>query len=245
MTERYFGKAAGCAAFLFIFLGTISAALASISVSPVRVDLDASHDKDVIRVTNQEDRQKSYQVEVVAWSQTDDKAEVYAPTEAVLAVPPLFTLQPGEEQLVRIGLLEAPDARREQPYRIFITEIAPPQPDESAGSGVSMRLQIGVPLFVAPTALPHATFDLVGTENVDGKLYARFTNSGNMHVKVSEIRYQSPGIEEEVSEPAATYVHAGRSGLLAVPSKDGRAVGRLTIVTDSLGTLEYDLAGTP
>jgi len=245
MTERYFRKAAGLAAFLFIFLGAGSMALASISVSPVRLDLDASHDKDVIRVTNQEDRQKSYQVEVVAWSQTADDPEVYAPTEAILAVPPLFTLQPGEEQLVRIGLLEAPDAGREQSYRVFITEIAPPQPEVSASSGVSMRLQIGVPLFVAPSGLPRASFDLVGTENIGGKLYARFQNNGNIHVKVSEIRYLASGIEDEVTEPTATYVHAGQSGLLAVPSHDGRAAGTLTVVTDSLGTLEYDLAGTP
>lgn len=220
-------------------------ALASISVSPVRLDLDASHDKDVIRVTNQEDRQKSYQVEVVAWSQNADDAEVYTPTEAILAVPPLFTLQPGEEQLVRVGLMQAPDAPREQAYRVFITEIAPPNPEESAGAGITMRLQIGVPLFVAPAGISRASFDLVGTENVDGKLYARFRNSGNMHVKVSEVRYQSPGIEQEITEPAATYVHAGQSGLLAVPARDGRAVGTLTVVTDSLGTLEYDLAGTP
>ena len=214
MTERYFGKTAVTAVFLLIFSVADSIAVASISVSPVRIDLGEAHTKDVIRVSNQEQRQKSYQVEVVAWSQEDGQPEVYAPTDAILAVPPLFTLEPGEEQLVRIGMMEAANAAKEQTYRVFITEIASPQSAETPSSGVAMRLQIGVPVFVAPQALPFSTFDLIESNNVDGKLFLKFRNGGNTHVKVSEVQYQPPGI------------------------------GKVTLVTDSLGTLEYELPGT-
>ena len=106
MAERYSSKAAVSAALLFFFINAASIAHAAISVSPVRLDLSVTNDKEVIRVSNHEDRQKSYQVEVVAWSQGEGKPEIYAPTDAVLAVPPLFTLQPGDEQLVRVGMLE-------------------------------------------------------------------------------------------------------------------------------------------
>ena len=245
MTERYFGKTAVAAVFLFIFSSVDSTAFASISVSPVRIDLGTSHTKDVIRVSNQEQRQKSYQVEVVAWSQADGKPEVYAPTEAIIAVPPLFTLAPGEEQLVRVGMMTEADASEERTYRVFITEIASPQTEESPPSGVAMRLQIGVPVFVAPEAMPFSTFDLVESNSVDGKLFLKFRNSGNTHVKVSEVQYQPPGIGDAVVSPTATYVLAGQTGHLPVPSPDGRAVGKVTLVTDSLGTLEYELPGTP
>ena len=244
MTERYFGKTAVTAVFLFIFSVADSIAVASISVSPVRIDLGEAHTKDVIRVSNQEQRQKSYQVEVVAWSQEDGQPEVYAPTDAILAVPPLFTLEPGEEQLVRIGMMEAANAAKEQTYRVFITEIASPQSAETPSSGVAMRLQIGVPVFVAPQALPFSTFDLIESNNVDGKLFLKFRNGGNTHVKVSEVQYQPPGIGDAVVSPTATYVLAGQTGYLPVPSPDGRAVGKVTLVTDSLGTLEYELPGT-
>jgi P pilus assembly chaperone PapD len=76
MTERYLGKTAVAAVFLFILIVVDTTAFASISVSPVRIDLGESHTKDVVRVSNQEDRQKSYQVEVVAWSQAEGKPEV-------------------------------------------------------------------------------------------------------------------------------------------------------------------------
>ena len=182
---------------------------------------------------------------VVAWSQADGKPEVYAPTEAILAVPPLFTLAPGEEQLVRVGMMEDADAGAERTYRVFITEIASPQDTDSPGSGVAMRLQIGVPVFVAPKAMPFSTFDLVESNTIDGKLFLKFRNGGNTHVKVSEVQYQPPGIGDAIASPTATYVLAGQTGYLPVPSPDGRAVGKVTLVTDSLGTLEYELPGTP
>lgn len=245
MIERYSGKAAATAAFLFISLLAVSTAVASISVSPVRLDLSNTHDKDFIRVSNQEDRPKSYQVEVVSWSQSDGRPEVYAPTESMLVVPPLFTLQPGEDQLVRVGMLGRSDSETEQSYRVFITEIAPPKDDAEATSGITMRLQIGVPVFVAPEADAVATLDLVNTNTIDGKLFLEFSNSGNTHVKVSKVTYKSPGLEDPVVSPASMYVLAGQTGSLPVPSPDGRPVGKVTLVTDTLGTVEYALPGSP
>ena len=245
MIERYSGKAARCAVFLILFQGLLLSANASISVSPVRLDLNESHTKDVIRVSNHEGTQKSYQVEVVAWSQEDGKPEVYAPTEALLAVPPLFSLAPGEEQLVRIGMLEEAPGSKEQSFRVFITEIASPATRPNEVSGVAMRLKIGIPVFIAPTAIPFATFDLVDRKTVNDKLFLEFRNGGNTHVKVSEIQYQPLGIEDAVVTPAATYVLAGESGFVPVPAADSNAAGTVRLVTDSLGTLEYELSGAP
>ena len=88
MNERYLRKAASIAAFLLIVGFPTLDAIASISVSPVRVDLSDEHTKDVVRVSNLEEITKSYQVEIVAWSQSDERREIYAPTEQLLVVPP-------------------------------------------------------------------------------------------------------------------------------------------------------------
>jgi fimbrial chaperone protein len=245
MTERYYGKAALGAAFLFIFGFYASVALASISVSPVRLDLSDDHDKDVVRISNQEETSKSYQVEVVAWSQTDERREVYTPTEALLAVPPLFSLAPGEEQLVRIGMIDGADPMTEKSYRVFITEIAPPQPDAPTTSGINMRLQIGIPVFVAPNTLPFSTFELIGSKQIGNQLFLQFHNSGNTHVKVSEVHYRASDNAEPVVSPAAMYLLAGQKGYVPVSLPDDMALGNVTIVTDSLGNLEYELPVTP
>jgi len=246
MTERTLWKAAVFAAFLLIFGVHAPRAIASINVSPVRIELSEDHNKDVVRISNQEDAAKSYQVEVVAWSQTDERREVYSPTDELLAVPPLFTLQPGEEQVVRVGMIADPDPKIERAYRMFITEIAPPKNTESRSSGVSMRLQIGIPVFVAPAGgMPYAALDYIESMQIDNQLFMRFRNPGNMHIKVTEIQFAAPGLADKVVTPAVFYVLPGQMGYLPVALPDGEPVGTVTFVTDTAGTLEYELPIAP
>jgi fimbrial chaperone protein len=241
MTERYNWKAAILAAFLILFGAGFTAAHASLNVSPVRVNLSDSHTKDVIQITNQEDSAKSYEVEVVAWSQTNERREVYSPTEDILAVPPLFSLEPGETQLIRVGMLTDADANTERSYRMFITEIAPPEPEKVESTGITMRLQIGIPVFVAPAAEPTTTLDFIDYLQIEEQLFVQFRNSGNTHIKVTEVSYSAPGSAEKTTSPAVTYILAGKTGYLPVKLPSGDQVGTVSIVTDNLETLEYEL----
>jgi fimbrial chaperone protein len=246
MNERYLGKAAVIAAFLFTLIFFAQGAHASIDVSPVRLDLSDSQDKDVIHIGNRDETEKSYQVEVVAWSQTDERREVYTPTDALLAVPILFTLQPGEDQLVRVGMLQPADAEVERSYRVFITEIAAPPTDEVESAGIRMRIQVGIPVFVSPSeGLPFATLDYVSSMRVDNNLFVRMRNGGNTHVKVIEIQHSLSDSEEKSVEPALIYILAGQMGYVPVSIPDGTARGTLSIVTENQGTLEYELPLAP
>ena len=69
--------------------------------------------------------------------------------------PAIFTLQPGEKQVVRIALRGAPDPRRERAYRVLVSEVPTPQlkttPD---ASGFRIALRMDMPLFVAPLSRP-------------------------------------------------------------------------------------------
>ena len=246
MIERYSRKAAVIAAFFFTLGLFAPSTYASIDVSPVRLDLTDGHDKDVIHIGNRDESDKSYQVEVVAWSQTDERREVYAPTDDLLAVPILFTLKPGEEQLVRVGMLQPADAKVERSYRVFITEIAAPQTDEEESAGVRMRIQVGIPVFVSPSqGVPFATLDYLSSMRVDDTLFVRFRNSGNTHVKVVETQHAPPGAAEKTVNPALVYILAGQTGYLPVSLPDGNSGGTLSIVTENLGTLEYELPLAP
>jgi len=246
MNERYLWKAASIAAFLLILGFHALDAIASISVSPVRVNLSDEHTKDVVRVSNLETITKSYQVEVVAWSQTDERREVYSPTDRLLAVPPLFSLEPGEDQLVRVGMLEDADTTIERSYRMFITELAPSQTAENEGAGISMRLQIGVPVFVEPsTGILNATLDYVESMLVGEQLFMRFRNNGNSHVKVTETHFSGLGSDDKIVTPSVFYVLPGQSGYLPIALPEGETTGTVTVVTDNLGSLEYELPVAP
>jgi fimbrial chaperone protein len=241
MNERYLRKAVLGTAFLLIFWGLSSAAVAQVAISPVRVDLSDDHTKDVIKISSQASKTVSYQVEIVSWSQTEEKREVYTPTEDILAVPPLFTLQPGEEQIVRVGMLTDAHPSTEQSYRMFITELAGPQEEAAESTGVNMRLRLGVPVFIAPRALPNATLEHIDSRQMENQLFMQMRNSGNTHVRISEVKFHAPGASEPKVEAAAIYVLAGQVAFVPVVLPDNRREGKVTLVTDTLGTVEYEL----
>lgn len=242
MNERYLRKAAFFAAFLLISVGQVNQASAQVAVSPVRIELSNDHSKDVVRVINQVDKTMSYQVEVVAWSQTNERREIYTPTEDIIAVPPLFSIAPGEEQIIRLGMISDADASVERSYRMFITELAPQQEEESRSTGVNMRLQLGIPVFVSPSALPNAALDYFDSRQIENQLFMQMRNSGNTHVKISEIHYLAPGKEEPQAAPAAIYILAGQTGFVPITLPSGKREGTVSLLTDTLGTVEYDLS---
>lgn len=241
-SERYTGKAAVFAAFLFL-IGSAPTATASVAVSPVLLELSEQQNKEVVRVTNTSDAAKSFEVNAVAWSQSDKEREIYAETDELLAVPPLFTLEPGQTQVVRIGLMRRADESTELAYRVFFTELAPPETDDEPFTGVNMRLRFGVPVFVAPLAPVETNIEFVKLSTVDGHTFMELRNSGNVHVKVNEIRYLAPFATNKEVTPTVFYLHPGKTGYLPVELPDEHASGTIELVTDTAGVLEYALAG--
>jgi len=219
--------------------------MASVAVSPVVLELSEQQDKEVVRVTNSGDVAKSFEVNAVAWSQSDKEREIYAETDELLAVPPLFTLQPGQTQVVRIGLMRRADQSAELAYRVFFTELAPPEIEEQTTSGINMRLRFGIPVFVAPLAPIVSGIDFIGLDTIENHKFMQLKNTGNVHVKVNEIRYLAPFATDKDVTPAVFYLHPGKTGFLPLDLPGENASGTVELVTDTAGVLEYDLAASP
>jgi fimbrial chaperone protein len=237
--ERLTGKAASFAAFLLFFSGFAGSAFAGVDISPVLVEMSEQQDKQVVRISNSDEAAKSFQVDVVAWSQSDDDREIYTPTNDLLAVPPLFTVQPGEQQVVRIGLMRGADTDEELSYRVFFTELEPPQIDERAVSGINVRLRFGIPVFVAPLAEAAPGVQFVKFQTIDKHTFMKLKNTGNVRVKVNEVHFQAlTSPDKEVSQ-AVFYLHPGKTGFLPLELPDQNVGGTVALVTDTAGTLEY------
>ncbi len=235
--------AAGFAAILLFCTGYPLTAYAGVDISPVLVEMSARQDKQVIRVSNSGETPKSFQVDVVAWSQSDEDREIYTPTDELLAVPPLFTLQPGEQQVVRIGLMRSADADTELSYRVFFTELEPPQMEERTTSGINIRLRFGIPVFVAPLAPAVSGVEFVALRTIENNTFMELRNTGNVRVKVNEVRYQAPtSLKKEVSQ-AVFYLHPGKTGFLPLENSGQNVGGTVELVTDTAGIVEYALSG--
>ncbi len=241
-SERSTGKAAGLAAFLLFCGGYPLTASAAVDISPVLLEMSEQQDKQVVRVGNSSDTTKSFQVDVVAWSQTDEEREIYAPTDELLAVPPLFTLEPGEQQVVRIGLMRTVDSHQELSYRVFFTELEPPQLEERTASGINVRLRFGIPVFVAPLAPASPDVEFVTLRTIENNTFMELRNTGNVRVKVNEVHYQAPLSRDKEVSQAVFYLHAGKTGFLPLQIPDQYAGGTVELVTDTAGIIEYALA---
>lgn len=108
-----------------------------------------------------------------------------------------------------------------------------------------MRLRLGVPVFVAPSGEVSARIEWTGTERSGDTLFLGLKNSGNVHVKVTEIRHLAPEMQEASVQPALLYLLPGQLGRVQVELPQGNAVGTVILETDTAGTLEYALRTSP
>jgi fimbrial chaperone protein len=184
------GRAVAAALPFFLAAG---ASAASLDVNPVRIDLAPAARSAELKLTNMSSEPLSVQVDVRQWSQDFDGTEQLADTRAVLAVPPIVTIPPGERQIVRIGHLGAPAEDVEQSYRVLVTELAGAHAS-TGGPGLSMRLKLSIPVFIAPIARPAAP-DIAVEDVASSDDGTRLTlhNTGNVHAKIERIDVRNDG----------------------------------------------------
>ena len=121
------------------------AAAANWEIDPVRIELTQQQQTAAITLKNTSDQPTSLQVQVVAWSQIDGK-DVYTPSRELLVSPPIVTIPPKGEQIIRAALRRPADANNELSYRIHLQEL-PPAPTPGF-MGVNVAMRVGLPVFV-------------------------------------------------------------------------------------------------
>lgn len=171
------------AALLAAALAVAEVQAGSINVAPVRLEVKMPRRATSVEVQNTGERPAQIQVERYRWLADrggDDQLEA---TEDVIATPPIFTLAPGQKQIVRILLFAAPDPEREASYRLILQETAMDDPPPNT---VQALLRISMPVFITP---PGAKANVVWVTQRDGErwwLVAK--NTGNAHAQINSLR---------------------------------------------------------
>jgi fimbrial chaperone protein len=161
----------------------------------------------VITLRNADDTPLTVQASLVAWTQPNGE-DVYTDTRELLVTPPVFTIAPKGEQIVRLALRRDVDAVREIPYRIFFQEI--PRAQSPTFNGLNIALRVGVPIFVKPKTAAESTLAWQVARTADGKLQIDATNSGHAHVQVTDFKLTFDASEsEKTSVNVVKYVLPG------------------------------------
>ena len=179
-------------------------------IDPVRIELSPQQQTSALTIKNSSDQATSIQIQAVAWAQVDGK-DIYTPTRELLVSPPIVTIAPKSEQIIRVALRREADATNELAYRISLQEL-PAQPSPNF-MGVKVALRVSLPVFVqslSDNAAPKAVWSVLRMPEDHLKIVLH--NSGNAHIQVSDFDLYALGqITPLASESGSSYVLAGQT----------------------------------
>jgi fimbrial chaperone protein len=206
----------------------------NLTVAPTRIDLAQGQIAGSVTLRNNADESVLVQVETFAWPRSPSTADL-EPTTRLVAVPPVFSLAPDGEQVIRVALREPQQGRTEAAYRLLITEV--PQIGPGGGS-VQFALRLSLPVFATPEgAAPQPQWSLV---RGDGQTTLELVNAGTAHIQVQRIRLKSgDGAARTIEEPS--YVLAGQKRAWAIRLPAAARIVALEADTN-IGTLALPLA---
>lgn len=211
-------------------------------VSPVRLGLSDSSSTIAVTVRNTGTEESVMQLQLVSWSQVDGE-DSYAPTQDVLATPPIFSVAPGATQIVRVGLRRRPEELRELAYRLFIQEV--PVTAQRAGQ-VRVTVRFSIPVFVAPLSAPAAPVLDWRVKAVSAKeLRIAAVNRGNAHVQIFGLALQPAGGGATLADQKeSVYLLAGQRREWLIPlQRTQPGMTRVKILAGSdAGDLEAEAA---
>ena len=210
----------------------------SFQINPLRVELSALEKSAVIRVQNTGDTSVTIQSQVLTWSQQDGKDQLN-PTREVLVSPPLFNLNPGSTQIVRVGLLRPADDARELSYRLQMEEIPPPRTADFKGLQVALR--IGIPVFVNPSRAAVQDLRFSVSKPVNGNFDLMVTNHGNAHAQLYGLTLQTKEGQVMAAHDNPFYLLPGQQRSISLKANDllrADSDGLLVKVRTRTGSLE-------
>lgn len=215
------------AVFSGIFVGAAFAA--SLRVAPVVLDLKAPTAASSIRVWNEESRAINVQVRVFRWSQKNGE-DVYEATRDVAASPPITTLRPGGENLIRIVRTSKRPVRAEESYRVIVDEL--PDPSRRKDGTVVLVVRHSIPVFFRQPDAAEANPSW-SVKRVRGGYQLTVKNTGTQRLKLSNLVLSDKGRVLAKRNGLVGYVLGNATASWVVPGSGRPSAKSLTISADS------------
>ncbi len=226
-------SASRCIAIALLSFGITTNALgSSLSVSPVVVLLDETTRTAAITLKNEGSESRVVQTELLRWTQANGK-DIHGPSRDLLVNPPIATLQPGQSQIIRVGLNRKVDKTRELAYRLYISEVPPPPKEGFTGLRIALRL--GLAVFVAPGAKPTGKLEWRAALNPQGTLGLSLRNGGNRHVRLTSLKIRDPGNGKQLAELQQSQLTllAGQARQISLPLPAGWRGREVGLIADT------------
>tara|TARA_R110001592_G_scaffold59660_8_gene181088 strand:+ start:1466 stop:2176 length:711 start_codon:yes stop_codon:yes gene_type:complete len=216
-----------------LLLTSFSAVASSFTVDPVLVKLNSAKPTAALTLRNTEDRPLTIEVEALDWAQSDGEDSLSS-SRHLIAVPPIFTLQGGEQQIVRVGLRNPQAEAIEQAFRLLFKEV--PQLAVN-GQGLRIALRVSLPVFVAPEGPAPKVLDW-RARVIDGQiLEIRSENHGAVHWRNADMEVlRKSDLSSLAVDKSLVYILPGTSRQWRFNTAKPLVVGdELLIITRNYG----------
>jgi fimbrial chaperone protein len=192
---------------LCVALLSQSAWAANLGVTPVAVYMSNAANRATVSIVNYGDEPVTMQVEGIEWTRVNG-VDKDGETSDIMVNPAVFTVEPGDNQIIRVGMRKPANPSTEGTYRLVLREvpvIAAPS-DTSGGTNVRVLVAMRIPIYVSPTKVVRDENWKVNTDG-KGNIVVKLNNNGNVHYKVGGIKLR-PNQDKE-SAPLATSSEGG------------------------------------
>ena len=214
----------------FLLLAPVAQA-ASLTVSPIRLDVPAPSSSASVTLRNEASLPVNIQIRIFKWV-LKNGADFYEETDDVVATPPVATVPPGGSALVRIVRTGNAPVVGEESYRLIVDEI--PDANRVRNVGVNIALRYAIPVFFLNGDASQAKVAWsIRTEG--GKRMLVATNSGDKSSRIGRLSLD----KTVLSAGLAGYVLGHSTRMWPLPAKVSGA--RVLADTDA-GPIDAPLA---
>lgn len=216
-------------------LGSVNAA--SLSVSPILVEVGGGASAATVTLRNLEARPINAQVRIFRWTQ-DLGQDQLVPAADVVASPPIVTIAAGEDYTVRVRRIAAGEPAGEEAYRVVVDEL--PNPNRQRNGTVAVVLRYLIPTFFISddASQPRLKWSLT---NPGTGTMLRARNDGDKRIQILDLGIQSSARTTWIGKGLAGYVLGHSDRVWSVPDKAVRPTGSVVIAKSDHGPINVRL----
>jgi fimbrial chaperone protein len=131
-----------------LLFGALPAEAGALRVLPITLDLRPPVAAGSITLRNEGREPMNVQIRVLRWTQDGGPEDALVPTRDVAASPPLATLAPGADYVVRVVRTARTPVTGEEAYRLLVDEL--PRPAARRSGTISFLVRQSIPVFFSP-----------------------------------------------------------------------------------------------
>lgn len=212
--------------------GVPGALAASLSVSPIRVDVVEPANAGRVTLRNAAQGSVNVQIRIFKWSAKAGQDD-FQETQQVVASPPFAQVPQNGEIEVRILRVGGSRIRGEEPYRLVIDEV--PDANRVRNVGVNVAIRYALPVFYFDgDATPARIAWSVGKQGGHSVIVA--TNSGDKHARIADLAVDGAVLAKGL----AGYVLGNSTRIFPLPAGKSSG-GKITAATEQ-GRLDARLS---